>query len=177
MAGAGFRTWSPGETVTAANLQTYIQDQVNPVYAGTAARGSALGTAVSEGMSAYLKDYNTIEVYTGASWIGQNYRTVTAMTATAYTATLADAQTLIRASSTAAQTITVPDVFLVGQGFEITRMGAGTVSIAAGTGATTWVGAGTAGTAVAFKIDTQYSGAQVIKTASNEYTVIGKITA
>jgi hypothetical protein len=83
---------------------------------------------------------------------------------------------LIVASSTAAQTITVPDVFEIGQAFEVIRDGAGTVSLAAGSGATSWAGAGTAGTAVTFKIDQQYNGAQVFKTAANAYRVIGKIT-
>jgi hypothetical protein len=45
----------------------YLQDQAVMNFAGTAARGSAIGTAVSEGMVSYLADSNSIEVYTD-SW-------------------------------------------------------------------------------------------------------------
>jgi len=41
---------------------------------------------------------------------------------------------------------------------------------------TGWGGAGTAGTAVTFKIDEQYNAATVLKVADNTYRVVGKIT-
>lgn len=177
MAGLGRKTWTALEVVTAANVQGYLQDQTVQVYAGTAARSSALGTAVSEGMASYRSDFNVLELYDGSQWVGVNERTVTSMTATAYTATLGIANGLIYASNASAQTITVPDVFETGQGFEVVRDGAGTVILAAGTGVSSWAGAGTAGTAVTFKIDQQYNGAQVLKVAANTYRVIGKISA
>jgi hypothetical protein len=152
-------------------------DQTVMVFAGTAARSSAIGTALSEGMLTYRSDFNVLEVYDGANFVGVNERTITSATVAAFTATLANANGLIFANSASAQTITIPDVFETGQGFEVIRDGAGTVSLAAGTGVTSWAGAGTAGTAVTFKIDQQYNGAQVIKTAANTYRVIGKITA
>ena len=177
MAGLGRKVWSAGEVATAANIQGYLQDQVVQVHASSAARSSVLGTAVSEGMVSYRSDFNIFEIYDGSNWVGVNERTITSMTATAYTATLSNANGLIYASNASAQTITVPDVFETGQGFEVVRDGAGTVVLAAGTGVTSWAGAGTAGTAVTFKIDQQYNGAQVIKVAANTYRVIGKITA
>jgi len=51
----------------------------------------------------------------------------------------------------------------------------GTVTLAAGTGVTTWAGAGTAGTAKSFAMGTQYSAASVIKVAANSYRVIGAV--
>ncbi len=33
MAGAGYRTFSAGEVLTAANVQTYLMDQAIPVFA------------------------------------------------------------------------------------------------------------------------------------------------
>jgi hypothetical protein len=42
---------------------------------------------------------------------------------------------------------------------------------------TDWAGAGTAGTAVTFKIDQTYNAATVQKVAANTYRVVGKITA
>jgi hypothetical protein len=69
MAGLGRKVFTAGEVLTAANVQDYLQDQVVQVYAGTAARGSAIGTATTEGMVTYLADTNEIQVATGtATW-------------------------------------------------------------------------------------------------------------
>lgn len=68
MAGSGRRVFSPGEVLTASNTMNYLMDQTVMNFAGTAARGSAIGTAVSEGMVSYLQDTNNVEVYDGAVW-------------------------------------------------------------------------------------------------------------
>lgn len=68
MAGAGRRTFTPGEVLTASNVMNYLQDQAVMNFAGTAARGSAIGTAVSEGMVSYLADLNQVQVYDGSAW-------------------------------------------------------------------------------------------------------------
>jgi hypothetical protein len=101
---------------------------------------------------------------------------VNAITAS-YTAVAGDANDVIYASGTANVTITIPDLFTTGDRIDIWRDGAGTVTIAAGTGVTSWGGGGTAGTAVTFKIDQQYNAATVQKLAANTYRVVGKITA
>lgn len=177
MAGLGRRTWTAGEVATAANIQSYLQDQVVQVYAGTAARSSALGTAVSEGMVSYLSDTNALQYYSGSAWVDVLAAAASGTTVSAaYTAVAADANNTIVANGTAAYTITIPDIFSTWQRIDVIRDSSGTVSIAAGTGVTTWAGAGTAGTAVTFKIDTQYSGATIEKVAANSYRVIGKIT-
>lgn len=69
MAGSGWRKFQAGEVLTSSNLQGYGIDQSVQVYAGTAARGSAIGTAVSEGMVSYLKDADAIQVYNGSLWM------------------------------------------------------------------------------------------------------------
>jgi hypothetical protein len=92
-----------------------------------------------------------------------------------YTITAADANDLLYFTNAAAATATVPDLFSVGDRVDIIRDGAGTVVIAAGTGVTSWGGAGTAGTAVTFKIDQQYNAATVYKVAANTYRVVGRI--
>jgi hypothetical protein len=68
MAGLGRRTFAPGEVLTASNVMNYLQDQAVMNFAGTAARGSAIGTAVSEGMVSYLSDSDLVEIYNGSAW-------------------------------------------------------------------------------------------------------------
>jgi hypothetical protein len=68
MPGLGRRTFAPGEVLTATNVMGYLQDQAVMNFAGTAARGSAIGTAVSEGMVSYLADSNAIQAYDGSAW-------------------------------------------------------------------------------------------------------------
>lgn len=66
---SGWKQWADSEVVEATDFQNYIQDQVVQVYAGTAARATALGTAVTEGMVSYLSDTNTLQYYSGTAWV------------------------------------------------------------------------------------------------------------
>lgn len=75
MAGAGYRQFTPGQILTAEQVQTYLQDQAVLVFNNSAARSSALGTFVSEGMLTYLKDTDALEVYDGANWDNVNDNT------------------------------------------------------------------------------------------------------
>jgi len=69
VSGAGRRVFQPGEVLTATNVQNYLQDQAVQYYAGTAARGSAIGTATTEGMVSYLADTDQLQVAIGtATW-------------------------------------------------------------------------------------------------------------
>ncbi len=188
MAGLGYKVFKAGEGITAANVNGYLMEQSVMVFAGSAARGSAIGTA-SEGMVSYLSDTNAVEVYNGSNWVAVGVDTsiassivttsvaTAAATATTYTAGTANRNNVIYSLATATITVTVPDVFNTGDRIDIVRDAAGTVTIAAGTGVTSWAGAGTAGTAVTFKIDQQYNAATVLKVAANTYRVVGKITA
>jgi hypothetical protein len=70
MPGLGRKVFTPGEVLTATNVQNYLMDQAVQVYAGTAARGSAIGSATTEGMVSYLADVDALQVATGtATWI------------------------------------------------------------------------------------------------------------
>jgi hypothetical protein len=64
----GWKQWDSLELVTHTEFQSYLQDQVVQVYAGTAARGSALGTAVAAGMVSYLEDTSVLQFYNGTAW-------------------------------------------------------------------------------------------------------------
>lgn len=68
MAGAGFKSFTAGEVLEATEVNTYLMQQTIMVFAGTAERDAALGTAVSEGMFTYRTDDNALEYYTGTSW-------------------------------------------------------------------------------------------------------------
>ena len=65
-----WKQWDQGEVVEAGDLQGYIQDQVVQVYETSAARTTALGTAVAEGMMSYRKDEDVLEQYNGSEWVG-----------------------------------------------------------------------------------------------------------
>jgi len=67
MAGAGYRTFASGETLTANNVMTYLMDQMVQVYAGTAARASAIPSP-STGMVSY-STATGMQVFNGSAWV------------------------------------------------------------------------------------------------------------
>lgn len=70
MAGAGYKLFNTGDVLTAAQVNTYLQEQVVMVFASATARTTALSGVLSEGMVSYLQDTNAVEVYNGTSWVG-----------------------------------------------------------------------------------------------------------
>ena len=66
MAGLGRKVWSAGDTLTAADVNGYLMDQTVMVFAGTAARASAIPTP-SAGMVAY-STATGLELYNGSAW-------------------------------------------------------------------------------------------------------------
>ena len=68
MAGLGRKVFVAGDVLTAAQVQGYLQDQTIMVFAGTAARTSAIPSP-SQGMFAYLTADSTLYTYDGADWV------------------------------------------------------------------------------------------------------------
>jgi hypothetical protein len=69
MAGAGFKTFAVGDVLTSADVNTYLMQQSVMVFDSDAARSTALGANVSEGMVSYVKDVDKVQYYTGANWL------------------------------------------------------------------------------------------------------------
>ena len=66
MAGAGFKLFADGNVLLASEVNEYMAQQMIMVFADATARDAAI-TSPSEGMFAFLKDTDTLTVYT-TSW-------------------------------------------------------------------------------------------------------------
>jgi hypothetical protein len=66
-AGLGFKTFTTGEVLTAADTNGYLMQGIN-VFATTAARDAAI-TSPQEGQFAFTKDTNGLWYYDGAAWV------------------------------------------------------------------------------------------------------------
>ena len=202
MAGAGYKLFTTGQVLTAAEVNTYLQEQVIMVFASATARTTALSGVLSEGMVSYLKDTNATEVYDGSAWVGiGNSGDITgvttgsdsgltggvtsgtadlklqlqfnAQTGTTYTLVVGDLNKLVTCSNASGITLTVPpSVFSAGNQIHIQQIGAGQVTFAQGAGVTI---TSTGATASAPKLRKQYSAATVICTASNTFTIVGDL--
>jgi hypothetical protein len=200
---SGFKTFSPGDVIRANDVQGFLMDQAVMVFPSDAVRATAI-VVPTEGMLSWVEDDNKYQYYDGASWedliipieggtVGQAY--VSNGTAQAafgdvkaafiettlqgksanYTAQASDLNTVLNVTSSA--TVTFPDVLSeVGDRIDVLANTSGTVFLAAGTGVTSWAGAGTAGTGNVFYIHTAYAPASVMKTGSQEYRVIGQVS-
>lgn len=78
-AGLGFKTFTTGEVLTAADTNGYLMQGVL-VFASSAARSAAI-TSPQEGQYSYLKDTNSTEYYDGAAWIAAPIGDITGVTA------------------------------------------------------------------------------------------------
>jgi len=66
-AGLGFKTFTTGEVLTAADVNGYLMQGIL-VFASEAARNSAI-TLPQEGQFAFTKDNNSLWYYTGSAWV------------------------------------------------------------------------------------------------------------
>lgn len=72
MAGLGTKLWLSADSVTAAHMNGYIQDQTIMRFATIAARDAAFGGAneptLSEGMVCYVDSESTLFYYSSTAW-------------------------------------------------------------------------------------------------------------
>jgi hypothetical protein len=82
-----------GQILTAAEMNT-VSDQTVMVFAGTAARGSAIPSP-SEGMVTYLSDVNQVQAYTGSAFtaVGTILQVVSETRTTTFSESVATTQT------------------------------------------------------------------------------------
>lgn len=104
--------------------------------------------------------------------IEENVRYLSNVTGTAYTLVLADRGKLLLCSNAAAQVVTVPTnataAFVLGTQLDLVQTGAGTLSIAAAGGVTI-----NATPSLSFRA--RYSGASLIKVATNTWLLLGDL--
>ena len=200
MAGLGYKVFTAGEVLTAANVNGYLMQGVL-VFDDSAARTSAIGTP-TEGMASYLKDTDSLELYDGSSWVGGGDITavtagtaltgggssgdvtlnfdfttanpLTSSTATAYTVASSDAGSYLQFTNAGTVTISTATAFTAGQQVQI--LADGTALTIAGDGGVTLAGAGTAGTAVSFTVGNQYEAVAIVGVGSDAYRIIGNVT-
>lgn len=67
-AGLGYKEFTTGDVLTAADANGYLASQVVMVFASASARTSAIASP-QEGMISYLKDTNSTEYYSGSAWV------------------------------------------------------------------------------------------------------------
>ncbi len=202
---SGYKAWTPGDIIAANDVQNFLQDQTVMVFASNSVRSTAIpvptegmltwledgdkyqyysGTAwvdllipISGGTAGqpYVSNGGTAFA-TFRDLQAEYINTTVSNKSAAYTAVAADTNTTLNFTASSNVTLTVPDVMTsIGDRIDVIRNGSGTVTISAGTGITSWAGAGTAGTTTGFKMDVQYTAASIIKTAANEYRVIGRV--
>jgi hypothetical protein len=199
-AGLGFKTFTTGEVLTAADTNGYLMQGVL-VFASSAARAAAI-TSPQEGQYSYLKDTNATEYYDGSAWVAAPVGDITAVntavtsgltggavsgavdlslllnfnaqTGTTYTLVAGDLNKLVTTSNASAVTVTVPpSVFSAGQQINVQSIGVGLTSFAQGAGVTI---TSTGASAAAPILRARYSAATIICTASNTFTIVGDLT-
>ena len=122
MAG-GYKLFSTGEVLTAANVNNYLMRQTVMVFADAASRTTALSGVLAEGMISYRTDAKVMELYNGTTWVdfsgdiigvtagtglsgGGTSGTVSLAIDTSVTADLTTAQTLAKKTLKSAREIT-----------------------------------------------------------------------
>lgn len=174
MPGLGRKVFAAGEVLTAANVQGYLQDQAVMVFDDATDRATVLGTAVAEGMTTYLRDVNTVQVYDGTSWkVVTSDPIITSSTATAYTIQPSDAGQYLRFTNSGTVTIGTATSFSDAQ--SVALFADGTALSVRATGGVTLSGYGVSGTGVVFRTLNQFDLVGIVCLGTNSYRVVGNV--
>jgi hypothetical protein len=96
-AGLGFKNFTSGEVLTAADVNGYLMQGVG-VFADATERDAEI-TSPQEGQFAYLKDTNVTTYYTGSAWVGLGASPLTTK-GDVYTYSTTDARLAVGANDT-----------------------------------------------------------------------------
>ncbi len=69
--GAGFKDFTAGAKLPAADVDDYLMRQTIMVFATTAARDTALSGNLEEGMHAYITGTDALYYYDGSAWVSK----------------------------------------------------------------------------------------------------------
>jgi hypothetical protein len=131
-AGLGYKEFTTGDVLTAADANGYLASQVVMVFASAAARTSAI-TSPQEGMISYLKDTNSTEYYSGSAWVaiggggggGGKVLQVVSATTTTSTAITSTTQTDTTITATITPTLSTSKILvLISANAYVVRTGA-----------------------------------------------------
>jgi hypothetical protein len=81
MAGSGRKVFANGNTLSASDIQNYLQDQAVMYFADAASRTTAIPSPTT-GMPTYRNDLNSVEVYNGSSYVPATRNVVSYVTNT-----------------------------------------------------------------------------------------------
>lgn len=63
-----YKDFTVGQTLTSQEVDDFLMRQSVMVFQDSTERGTAIGTAVIQGMVTYLRSTNTVEQYSGSAW-------------------------------------------------------------------------------------------------------------
>lgn len=179
MAGAGWHDFVSGEVLTAANVQDYLMDQSEMVFATTTARDSAIATPTN-GMTAYTTTDGILWRYNGTAWKAWG------KAPTAYTPTLTNATytsgslyysinagmmtiigNIVVSAVSGSLTFSMPSGFTIDTGAMANQVGCG-VSMLIDTGVGNYAGVAQVGTSSTIILSTQNAaGTYLLRTATS----------
>jgi hypothetical protein len=197
--GLGRKVFTAGEILAASEVQGFLMDQSVMVFADAAERTAAIPSPEA-GMHTFLTDTDSIEVFDGSSFVNANslggsiaatnvagtltaaninasrvISTLTSLAGTTHSFAASDQGQLLRftAAGTVTATIGTATALSSGQRIDVLADGAAGVLINAGS-SVTLAGGGTAASSYLLE---QYDAATILSLGSNEYRIIGNITA
>ena len=181
-------TWTGDHTFNSESTVTFETVVKNKAginnFATTAARDSAIPSPVTGLVCFVVQDgdgsaINDIQFYDGTRWRSSNDSAILkskTVSAGSYTLVISDAGNSLKISESTTSTIYIPEnasvAFKIGQKVEILRYGSGAVAIAPINGNVTLNSKNSNR-----KIAAQYSGAVLTKVGTNEWLLIGDLTA